>query len=257
MAPVIHIVLFKYSPSVSWIELEKHFREFAALRDTCLKNGKPYMISMRMGKNTSWENFHKGMTHAFVLEFKDEEDRDFYLLHDQVHRAFSAKAGPLIEDSVVVDLRDGELFHAPESAEEKKKMSGACHCQSIKFEVNLHEYRHTICHCRTCQLLGGGPFSCNAIVPKDALIIREGKLSVYSYTGASGYGADDVCRCLLTFDRKPVLCFHCGNCTSHIYHQAMSSPDNVIVRTLLLEGGDKMGVGGEIFSEGTSSPDRF
>lgn len=52
---------------------------------------------------------------------------------------------------------------------------------------------------------------------------------------------------------KPVLCFHCGRCTSHIYHQAMSNPDKVIVRTLLLEGGDKMGLGGEIFAEGMSS----
>lgn len=30
----------------------------------------------------------------------------------------------------------------------------------------------------------------------------------------------------------------------------MSNPDQIIVRTLLLEGGDKMGVGGEIFAEG-------
>lgn len=186
MAPVTHIVLFKYRSSISWIELETHFREFAALKDSCLKNGKPYMISLRMGKNTSWENFGKGMTHAFMLEFKDEADRDFYLLHDQVHRAFSAKAGPLIEDSVVVDLKDGELFHAPETSSTGKKMSGSCHCQSIKFDVSLEDYKHTICHCRTCQLMGGGPFSCNAIVPKDALSIKEGKLSVYSYSGASG-----------------------------------------------------------------------
>lgn len=33
----------------------------------------------------------------------------------------------------------------------------------------------------------------------------------------------------------------------------MSNPDQIIVRTLLLEGGDKMGVGGEIFAEGESS----
>lgn len=191
------------------------------------------MLSMRMGKNTSWENYSRGMTHAFVLEFKDEADRDYYLLHDQVHRIFSAKAGPLIEDSVVVDLRDGELFGVPEEKKEKR-MEGSCHCGNVKFEVRLDDYRHIVCHCRTCQLLGGGPYSCNAVVNKDALIIKEGKCSVYSYTGASG---------------KPVLCYHCGNCTSHIYHHQMSNPDKVIVRTLLLEGGDKMGVGGEIFGE--------
>lgn len=30
----------------------------------------------------------------------------------------------------------------------------------------------------------------------------------------------------------------------------MSNPDQIIVRTLLLEGGDKMGVAAEIFAEG-------
>lgn len=183
----MHIVLFRYRSDIPWTALESHFRDFFALKDSCLKDGKPYMLSMRMGKNTSWENFGKGMTHAFVLEFKDEADRDYYLLHDHVHRAFSAKAGPLIEDSVVVDLRDGELFHAPETERKAEKvMQGGCHCGEVKFEVKLDDYRHVICHCRTCQLLGGAPFSCNAVVGREALTVKEGKLSVYTYTGASG-----------------------------------------------------------------------
>jgi Stress responsive A/B Barrel Domain len=103
MAPITHIVLFKYSSSISWIDLEEHFKEFTAFRTTCLKpNGKPYMISMQMGKNHSWEPYSKGMTHAFILEFANAEDRDYYLLKDPVHHAFSAKAGPLIEDSLVI-----------------------------------------------------------------------------------------------------------------------------------------------------------
>lgn len=236
MAPVTHIVLFRYRSDISWTQLETHFRDFAALKDTCLKDGKPYMLSMRMGKNTSWENFGKGMTHAFVLEFKDEADRDFYLLKDAVHHHFSEKAGPLIEDSVVVDLKDGVLFNEFEQAQQDQRnvMEGSCHCGDIKWEVMLQDYKHTICHCRTCQLLGGAPYSCNAVVDKNALTVKEGKMSMYSYTGASG---------------KPVLCFPCGRCFSHVYHHQMSNPDKIIVRTLLLRGGDKMGVGGEIFGE--------
>ena len=103
MAPITHVVLFKYSSTISWTELQKHFREFTALRTLCVKpNGKPYMISMRMGKNHSWEPHSKGITHAFILEFANADDRDYYLLKDPVHHAFSAKAAPLIEDSVVV-----------------------------------------------------------------------------------------------------------------------------------------------------------
>lgn len=83
--------------------MEKHFKVFAALRTSCLKpNGKPYMISMRMGKNSSWEPFSKGMTHGFILEFANVEDRDYYLLKDPVHHAFSAGAKPLLEDSLAL-----------------------------------------------------------------------------------------------------------------------------------------------------------
>ena len=238
MAPVTHIVLFRYRSDIPWTALEAHFRDFASLKDTCLKDGKPYLLSIQMGKNTSWENFGKGMTHAFIIQFQSEGDRDYYLIHDQVHRRFSEQAGPFIEDSVVVDLKDGVLFSEAVSSEKEtaKVMQGSCHCCDIKYSVTLSEYQHVLCHCRTCQLLGGGPYSCNAIVAKEALRVREGKLSVYSYTGASG---------------KPVLCYHCGNCTSHVYHHQMANPDKIVVRTLLLEGGDKMGVGGEIFAEGS------
>lgn len=62
------------------------------------------MLSLRAGKNQSWEDFSKGMTHGFVLEFRNQEDLDYYLTEDPVHRAFSedvVKRG-LLEDSVVV-----------------------------------------------------------------------------------------------------------------------------------------------------------
>lgn len=49
---------------------------------------------------------------------------------------------------------------------------------------------------------------------------------------------------------KDVRCYFCGTCTSHIYHHQDVMPDKVIVRTLLLEGGDKMPATGEIFAEG-------
>ncbi|KAI7378206.1 hypothetical protein KC336_g19428, partial [Hortaea werneckii] len=68
---ITHIVLFKYRPEITWSDFEAHFETFQALQTKCLhpKTGKPYMLSMRMGKNRSWEPFSNGMTHAFVLEF--------------------------------------------------------------------------------------------------------------------------------------------------------------------------------------------
>lgn len=104
--PITHIVLFQYSPSLAWPELQAHFDAFLALPGKCLHKdtGRPYMLSMKTGKNMSWENYSKGMTHGFVLEFRCQADLDYYLTEDPVHLAFSRAAKPLVEDSVVVGM---------------------------------------------------------------------------------------------------------------------------------------------------------
>ncbi|KAK7720226.1 hypothetical protein SLS57_005634 [Botryosphaeria dothidea] len=247
---ITHIVLFKYRPTISWEAFESHFETFKALQHQCLHPlaNRPYMLSMRMGKNRSWEPFHKGMTHAFVLEFASQDDLDYYLTKDPVHLAFSRAAGPLVEDSVVVDIRDGVLFgpgaRRPEGVtfpgeEEGRRYRGACHCQGTEWEVVVRgageELKHVLCHCDTCKKLGGGPYSCNYIVPREDLRVTKGTPSVYTYKGASG---------------KDVRCFFCPTCTSHIYHHQDAMPEKVIVRTLLLEGGNDFDAGGEIFPEG-------
>ncbi|KAJ4314667.1 hypothetical protein N0V94_006348 [Neodidymelliopsis sp. IMI 364377] len=181
--PITHIVLFKYRPDITWTDFQSHFDSFRALQSRCLHpdTGKPYMLSMRMGQNNSWEPFSKGMTHAFILEFASQEHLDHYLLRDEVHAEFSRNAHPLIEDSLVVDIRDGVLF----GVKPKKPVGlggvwkGKCHCGDVEWEVRVDE----------------------------------------------------------------------GEQLKHI--DAM--PEKVIVRTLLLEGGNDLEAGGEIFAEGALS----
>lgn len=136
------------------------------------------------------------MTHAFVLEFASQLDLDYYLTKDPVHLEFSRLAGPLIEDSVVVDIKDGVLFGPGAKrpagvtfpGEEGRKWAGTCHCGSCKWEVTTpgEDIKHVLCHCDTCKRLGGGPYSCNYIVPREALKVTSGSPSVYTYKGASG-----------------------------------------------------------------------
>lgn len=235
---VTHIVLFKYRPSIPWSDFEAHFTSFTALRTTCLRHGKPYMKSLRMGKNLSWEPHSKGMTHAFILEFASQDDLDYYLLEDPIHAAFSAIARPMVEDSVVIDIRDGQLFGSPTPHPLSKKenaYAGCCHCGALTWTARLEKAEHVLCHCATCRKLGGGPYSCNQIISKDQLVMTKGVPRVYTYKGASG---------------RDVRCYFCGTCTSHVYHEQDVLPDKVIVRTLLLEGGSDMPATGEIFAEG-------
>lgn len=241
--PITHIVLFKYRQDITWAQLEEHFRGFKALQQKCLHpdTGRPYMLSMRMGKNLSWEPFSKGMTHAFVLEFASQAHLDYYLTQDAVHRAFSQAAGPLLEDSCVVDIQDANLLgpgfvHPDAQTAAGYAYHGKCHCGALGWRVTSDEVlSHVLCHCDTCKQLGGGPYSCNYIVPREALVVTKGEPGHYAYTGASG---------------KQVHCYFCKTCTSHVYHHQDAMPEKVIVRTLLLDGGNDLKVGGEIFEEG-------
>lgn len=235
---ITHIVLFKYKTDISWQAFEIHFEQFMDLKQKSIskKTGRPLIKSLKAGKNRSWEPYSKGMTHGFVLEFESQDELDYYLTAEPVHLEFSRNAAHLIEDSLVVDIKDGVLF-GPTAKRPlgETEYLGSCHCNSVTWTVKLGVAEHVLCHCRTCQQLGGGPYSCNQIVPKEALKILTGSPKVYTYTGASG---------------KSVDCFYCGNCTSHIYHHQAVMPDKIIIRTLLLNGGPEMPATAEIFGEG-------
>jgi hypothetical protein len=64
-----------------------------------------------------------------------------------------------------------------------------CHCGHHKWEWTLEadKQSHILCHCDTCKVLSGGPYTLNQIVPKSALKITSGgEPSKYSYKGDSG-----------------------------------------------------------------------
>lgn len=187
--PITHIVLFKYRSNIPWSAFEAHFDSFMALKTKSLhpKTGKPLIQSLKAGKNRSWEPFSKGMTHGFVLEFASQDDLDYYLTTEPVHREFSKNAGPLIEDSVVLDIVDGVLFGSPAKRPlGAGEYRGACHCGGVTWTAKLSTAEHVLCHCATCQKLGGGPYSCNQIIPREDLVIVSGTPKVYTYQGASG-----------------------------------------------------------------------
>jgi hypothetical protein len=263
--PITHIVLFKYRADISWTDFESHFASFMALKTTSLhpSTGEPLIKSLRAGKNRSWEPYSKGLTHAFILEFASQLDLDYYITAEPVHAEFSRAAKSLIEDSVVVDIQDGVLFGSAAEHPGLRKQDGVwrgkCHCEQVQWTARLEKAEHVLCHCSTCQKLGGGPYSCNQIIGKDELKIVKGQegVGVYTYKGASGMLIpwEKVCRRVMNkyadlCAGKNVNCYFCKKCTSHIYHHQDVMPDKVIVRTLLLEGGVKMPATGEIFGEG-------
>ena len=68
-----------------------------------LKQKIPEIVTLEWGTNVSKEKHDKGFTHCFVLSFKNEKDRDAYLVHPD-HKAFGKVLGPVMEDVFVIDF---------------------------------------------------------------------------------------------------------------------------------------------------------
>jgi hypothetical protein len=93
-----HVVLIKFKSSVTPEQIKKVEEAFAALKEKV-----PGVTSLRYGTNVSPEKKNKGYTHAFVLTFNTDNDRDAYLVHPE-HKAFGKVLGPVMEDVLVIDF---------------------------------------------------------------------------------------------------------------------------------------------------------
>ncbi len=92
-----HVVIFKFKEATSPEKVQEIIQAF-----TDLQQKIPQIQGFEWGLNNSPENLNKGLTHCFLLTFKNEADRETYLPHPD-HQAFGTLAGPHIEDVVVVD----------------------------------------------------------------------------------------------------------------------------------------------------------
>lgn len=95
---LLHLVSFKFKDSATKEEIKKVEDVFRAL-----KSKVPQIKKLVWGLNNSPEGLNKGCTHAWVLTFGSEADRDAYLVHPD-HREFGKLVGPLLGDVFVVDF---------------------------------------------------------------------------------------------------------------------------------------------------------
>ena len=96
--PLRHVVAFKFKDTASKEDIKK---VETAFRD--LKGKIKEIVSYEWGMNNSPENLNKGCTHGFILTFKNEKDRDAYLVHPE-HKEFGKLVGPLLAEVFVIDF---------------------------------------------------------------------------------------------------------------------------------------------------------
>ncbi|KAI0112039.1 hypothetical protein GGR51DRAFT_557220 [Nemania sp. FL0031] len=106
--PVTHILLSKFKPSTTREVIERISKQIIAFKDNCRdKDGKPYVLATKGGINNSPDDTNKGMTHGFIIEFKNEVDRKYFLEEDKAHKDFVAAVAPTTDDFLTLDFTEG------------------------------------------------------------------------------------------------------------------------------------------------------
>ncbi|KAJ8106355.1 hypothetical protein OPT61_g9592 [Boeremia exigua] len=88
--------------------------KFFGLKKSCVRvdTRRPYILSITGGRDTSLEGLQSGMSHAFILRFSSNEDRDYYVKEDPAHQAFKDAAAAVVEKAIVVDFQEGVFTNA-------------------------------------------------------------------------------------------------------------------------------------------------
>jgi len=95
--PVQHIALFRFKPGTGADTLQRATDDLRRLSKNI-----PGITNFSIGTNSSPEGLADGLTHGFVMTFKDAAARDAYLTHTE-HEKFKDFALPHIERVIVFD----------------------------------------------------------------------------------------------------------------------------------------------------------
>lgn len=92
-----HVVMFQFKDTATPQQIKSVEDHFARLPDSI-----PEIIDYEWGTNNSPEGLNDGLTHCFLVTFKDDAGRATYLPHP-AHKAFVEELKPILEKAVVID----------------------------------------------------------------------------------------------------------------------------------------------------------
>lgn len=96
--PVRHIVSFKFKSDADPAKIKKIEEDFAALPTKI-----DFIETLEWGTDISKEKKAKGFTHCWIVSFKNEKDRDAYIIHPD-HQLFVKELKEVLEDAFVFDF---------------------------------------------------------------------------------------------------------------------------------------------------------
>ncbi|KAF2200904.1 dabb-domain-containing protein [Delitschia confertaspora ATCC 74209] len=110
--PITHVLLFQFKTTADPTAVANLLKAVLAMKDNCVQtkaNGKskPYIKSVKGGRDNSPEGVQFGITHAFIMEFNSVSDRDYYVASDKEHHRLQKVVAPLIEKAQAIDFNAG------------------------------------------------------------------------------------------------------------------------------------------------------
>lgn len=106
---VRHVVLFRYKPDTTPEAKAEIKKRFLALKQLCQRDGKPYIVSLETGAQSSGEGVDQGLEQSFIVTFASEGDRNYYVgqpvvsdarHYDAAHQAFKDFVGPHLHEPI-------------------------------------------------------------------------------------------------------------------------------------------------------------
>ena len=92
-----HVVMFQFNDDVSVEQVKEVEKAFLGLGDKI-----DTIIDVEFGTNVSPEGLNEGLTHCFLVTFKDKKGLEVYLPH-KAHQAFVDLVKPRLAKVVVID----------------------------------------------------------------------------------------------------------------------------------------------------------
>jgi hypothetical protein len=112
-----HVVALRFAPDVGEAQKAEASTRFLALQSTP-RSGNPYILSIETGRQDSGEGVDQQFEQIYIVSFKSEGDRNFYVgqpivgtphFYDSAHHAFKVWVGPLLHPQqpgvLVVDFK--------------------------------------------------------------------------------------------------------------------------------------------------------
>ncbi|KXV59189.1 MULTISPECIES: Dabb family protein [Acetobacter] len=111
---VRHMVMFQFRPETTQAQRQEVTRRFLALAQASRRpDGSAVIQALEAGPQTSGENADLGLDYGYLVTFRSEGDRNYYVgrpivqghgHYDPAHDAFKAFAAPYLAKAVVFDF---------------------------------------------------------------------------------------------------------------------------------------------------------